>query len=173
MKGCVQGYGNYEELTTSGVDTTELFDDIEDSRKSPDLVQPDIVIEECDNVEEETDQQDIKSPDHIHLLPTDNTRRRIRLRPSEGDTDPIFNPVLDGASICTAPSMLSLISLPNEFKDKKKINKVTTLCCLLTIIQKLFISTYLTWCQRKKEPMELFLPKRTLSLLKKVSKVIL
>ena len=136
MKGCVRGYGNYEELTSSGVDPTELFDDIEGSSKSPDLVQPDIVIQECDNVEEETDKQDFKSPDHVQLLPIEKTRRRIKSKHSDSDVDPTFNPVLDGGSICTAPSMLSLISLPNEFEDKKNINKVTTYVVYLVLPNK-------------------------------------
>ena len=134
MKGCVRGYGNYEELTSSGVDPTELFDDIEDCGKSPDLVQPDIVIEECDDVVEEDNFQDIKSPDHIHLLPTDNTRKRIHSRHSESDVDPVYNPVLDGGSVCTSPSMLSLISLPNIFENKKEKNIVVIIIlCILSL----------------------------------------
>ena len=83
MKGCVQGYGNYEELTSSGVDPTELFDDIEDSIKSPDFVQPD---EECnDIIEEESDQQDIKGPDHIHPLPIEKPREYVRSESSNFD----------------------------------------------------------------------------------------
>ena len=138
MKGCVRGYGNYDKLTSSGVDPTELFDDIEDCG-TPDLVQPDIVIEECDDVVEETDdQQDIKSPDHIQLLPMDNTRRRIKLRNSESDTDPIFNPVLDVGSVCTTPSMISLISLPNISEDKTgKKNGVIIVCCVLPLRNKI------------------------------------
>ena len=30
LKGCVQGYGNYNELMTTGIDTKELYDDTED-----------------------------------------------------------------------------------------------------------------------------------------------
>jgi len=85
LKGCVRGYGNYEELTSSGVDPTELFDDIEDSSsKSPDLLQPDIVIEECnDVVEGGANEEDIKIPDHNHLLPIEKTRRRVRSKHSD------------------------------------------------------------------------------------------
>ena len=122
MKGCVRGYGNYEELTSSGVDPTELFDDIEDSIKSPDLGPPDIAIEECDDEEEGADQQDMKSPDHIHLLPIEKARRRARSRNSESNTDSNFDPVLDEGSIYTTPSLFSLISIP----DKSGDNKVTT-----------------------------------------------
>ena len=49
--------------------------------ESPVLVRPYIVIEESEDVkEEETDTQDIKSPDLIHLLPLEKARRRVRLR---------------------------------------------------------------------------------------------
>ena len=124
MKGCVRGYGNYEELTSSGADPTELFDDVEDnSIESPVLVRPDIVIEESVDVEEEeTDTQDIKSPDHIHLLLIEKARRRVRLRHSESDVDPTG---LEGGSIYTAPSMFSLISLPSEQEGLKEDIKVT------------------------------------------------
>ena len=122
MKGCVRGYGNYEELTSSGVDPTELFDDIEDSRKSPDLTPPD--IQEFDDVvEEEVDQQDIKSPGHIHLLPIEKARRRVRSKHSESNADSNFDPVLDEGSIYTTPSLFSLISIPDAF-DKNNDNKV-------------------------------------------------
>ena len=30
IKGCVRGYGKYDDLTSSGIDPRELFDDIED-----------------------------------------------------------------------------------------------------------------------------------------------
>ena len=116
MKGCVRGYGNYEELTSSGVDPTELFDDIEDSIKSPDFVPPD---EECDDViEEESDQQDIKSPNHIHPLPTVvELRRRFR---SESDTGSNFDPVFDEISIYFTPS---LVSIPDDDFYEKNKNK--------------------------------------------------
>ena len=116
MKGCVRGYGNYEELTSSGVDPTELFDDIEDSIKSPDLVEADIVIEEFDDA---ADQQDIiiKSPDHTHLLPVEKARRRIgRTKPSgSSNIDPDnfgikFDAVLEEMSLTTGHSLHSLVS---------------------------------------------------------------
>ena len=122
MKGCVQGYGNYEELTSSGVGPTELFDDIEDGIKSPDLVPPDIVIKEFDDVEEEADQQEVKSPDHIHLLPIEKARRRVRLRQSESDAGYNFDPVFGEGSVYTSPSLFSLVSIPDEL-DKTKVMK--------------------------------------------------
>jgi len=139
LKGCVQGYGNYKELTSSGVDPTELFDDVEDSSsKSPDLLQPDIVIEECNDVVEEggADQENIKSPDHVYLLPTEKARRRVRLRHSESNADPTFDSALDGGSIYTAPSLYSLVSMPNEFEENKMINVVTDSCCVFVIQQQ-------------------------------------
>ena len=124
MKGCVRGYGNYEELTSSGVDPTELFDDIEDSIKSPDLGPPDIVIEECDDEEEGADQQDIKSPDHIHLLPIEKeARKRVRLRNSESDTGYNFDPVFGEGSVYTSPSLFSLVSIPDELDKTNKVMK--------------------------------------------------
>ena len=119
MKGCVRGYGNYEELTSSGVDPTELFDDVEeDSLKSPTLVEPDIVIEESEDVEE--DKESIKSPDHIHLLPIEKeAKRRVRLQHPQTD-DYNFDSVLGEGSVYTTPSLFSLVSIP----DKTNKNEV-------------------------------------------------
>ena len=78
MKGSVQGYGSYEELTSSGVDPTELFDDIEDGGKSPNIVQPDSAIEGCDDTEEEGNQRDIESTDYGHSLQIEKARRHNR-----------------------------------------------------------------------------------------------
>ena len=139
MKGCVRGYGNYEELTSSGVDPTELFDDIEDSMKSPDLVQPAIVIEECDDViVEEADQEDIKSPDHTHLLPIEKAKRQIRSRHYDGDLGTSFSPNFDGlsedVSLFTAPSLFSLVSTHENLDSIRGTKKVTAIdhncnCC--------------------------------------------
>ena len=86
--------------------------------KSPDLVEPNIVIEECDDVEE--DKQDIKSPDHIHLLPIEKARRRVRLRHSQSD-DYNFDPVFGEGSVYTSPSLFSLVSIPDKDEDNKVI----------------------------------------------------
>ena len=135
MKGCVRGYGNYKELTSSGVDPTELFDDIEDSIKSPDLVSPDIVIEESDDVVEEADRQDIKSPDHIHLLPIEKeARRRVRLRYSESDAGYNFDPVFGEGSIYTSPSLFSLVSIPDEFSKNKAREKLGLSNIILSMV---------------------------------------
>ena len=119
MKGCVRGYGNYEELTTSGVDPTELFDDVEDSRKSPDFVQPDIVIEECDNVVEETDQQDIESPDHMYPLPIEKTGRHIGSEKLERNSRSGPSNNFDGLS--TMPSLLSAHDNHESIRETKKV----------------------------------------------------
>ena len=121
LKGCVRGYGNYEELTSSGVDPTELFDDIEGSRKSPDLIQPDIVIKEYDDVVEEAEsQQDIKSPDHIQLIPIEKARRHVRSQHSESNAEPSFDPALDDAS--TTPSLF--LDFDENDKNKARINLI-------------------------------------------------
>ena len=118
LKGCVRGYGNYEKLTSSGVDPTELFDDIEGSSKSPDLADPNVEIED----EEEADPQDIKSPDHIHLLPPiEKARRRVKLKASESNADPTFDPLFDEGSVYTTPSLFSLISIPDENVKNKVV----------------------------------------------------
>ena len=128
MKGCVQGYGNYEELTTTGVDPTELFDDIEDSIKSPGLVPPDIVIEECDD-EEEAVHQDIKNPDHIHLVPPiEKTRGHITSKHSGSNPCLSFDPNFDGLSeeisLFTASSMFSLVSTHDNLDSIRGTKKV-------------------------------------------------
>ena len=137
MKGYVQGYGNYEELTSSGVDPTELFDDIEDSIKSPDLMEADIVVEEYDDV---ADQQDIKNPDHTHLLPVEKARRRIgRAKPSgSSSVDPDnfgikFDAVLEEMSLTTGPSLHSLVSAITDDQQIMEI-KVQLKSCISCII---------------------------------------
>ena len=125
-KGCVQGYGNYDELTSSGVDPRELFDDIdENSRKPPDLIIPDVVIEECNDGGEEEDQQEIKSSDDMQLIPVEKTKRNVRLRHSGDDRVPTFNHLCDGASIYTTPSMLSLITMPSKSEDNARVKMVS------------------------------------------------
>lgn len=115
MKGHVQGYGSYDELTSSGVDPRELFDDIKDTGSLQDFITTDVVIEECNDVVEEAYQQDIISADDIPK------ERTIRSRHSENDPSPTFE---DEGSMYTTPSMLSLISIPDQFEDIKRINVV-------------------------------------------------
>ncbi|XP_065919842.1 ATP-binding cassette sub-family C member 4-like isoform X2 [Dysidea avara] len=123
-EGCVQGYGNYEELTSSGVDPTELFDDVEDNRKSTDLPALDIVVEECDDVTEETDEGTERRSSHAQLLPVEKARRRVRSKHSEGEHNQNYLPVLDEVSVHTTPSMFSLVSIPDDgtAEEKEKIN---------------------------------------------------
>ena len=126
LKGCVRGYGNYEELTSSGVDPTELFDDIEDCGKSPDLVQPDIVIEECDDVVEDADnQEDIKSPDHIQLLPIEKARKRFRSKHFDSNVDLNFDGLSEEVSLFTTPSLFSLVSSHDNIDSIRGTMKVT------------------------------------------------
>ena len=119
--------------------------------KSPDLVQPDIVAEEC--IEEiESDQQDIKSPDHIHLLPIEKTRRRVRLRHSESN-DYNFDPVFGEGSVYTSPSLFSLVSIPEKDEDNKVYQR------LLLVENNVMLSIYacrmyLMLYQRRRELME-------------------
>ena len=77
------------------------------------------MVEECSDIVEETDQQNVKSPSH--LIPTEKTRRRVR---SENAPVPALNQICDGGSIYTTPSMFSLISMPNKLEDNTRINIV-------------------------------------------------
>ena len=78
--------------------------------------------------EEEPAPEDIKSPDHVHLLPPiEKARRRVRLKASESNVDPNFDPVLDEGSVYTTPSLFSLISIP----DENVKNKVVRAYCLV------------------------------------------
>ncbi|XP_065887047.1 ATP-binding cassette sub-family C member 4-like isoform X2 [Dysidea avara] len=107
-EGCVQGYGSYEQLTSSGMDPTELFDDIEkDSTK-----QPDIVVDECEDTTEMNKESD-KGGDNAHLLPIENFRKHTKLENSDSDK-PSSDLELEGASLYTVPSLCSVISVHNE-----------------------------------------------------------
>ena len=121
MKGCVRGYGNYEELTSSGVDPTELFDDVLYYEKLPDLVQPkqsDIVLE---NTEKGT-----RSSDNLHIL---SMQRRLRSTYFETNNDFIFDLEFDRSSkqvsLYTTPSLFSLVTTYD--RDNKKVT--TPLIC--------------------------------------------
>ena len=127
----MKGYGNYEELTSSGIDPKELFDDVQDIERLPDLITPVVVIEDCNDVVEEASQNDVASSDNMHLLPIDRARKRVGLRNSESNCSPTFNPTLDGVSISTTPSMFSLISMPNESEGNMRINVVTVFIHLI------------------------------------------
>ena len=169
MKGCVRGYGNYEELTSSGVDPTELFDDIEDSG-TPDLVQPDIVIEECDDVLEEADnQQDIKSPDHIQLLPIEKARKRFRSKHTDRNVGPNFelSSLSEEDSLFTAPSLFSLVSSHDNLDSIRGTKKVPKISLTKVSSTKILLIIRSMLYQRKKELMELFQTKHTSDISKK------
>ena len=119
MKGCVQGYGNYNELTISGIDSRELFDDTENV-EPPNLPSTDIIIEGWKDDLEESHEQNIRSSYHKHLLPTKKTRKKVGSRHTGNDHGSTF----DQMSIYTTPSMLSLISMPNDSEGNVGVNAV-------------------------------------------------
>ena len=119
MKGCVQGYGNYNELTTSGIDSRELFDDTANV-EPPNLPSTDIAVEGCEDDLEESYEQNIRSSYHKHLLPTQKTTKQVRSRHAGNDHGSTF----DQMSIYTTPSMLSLISMPNDPEANMGVNAV-------------------------------------------------
>ena len=112
LKGCVQGYGSYDKLTTSGIDPKELFDNIEDDE----LSSTDVIIERSSD---STEESNIICLDHIQLLPIEKTR--IAASSHSENTICNFNQKMDGGSIHTTPSMFSLISMPS---DNIRINTV-------------------------------------------------
>ena len=176
MKGCIRGYGNYEELTSSGVDPTELFDDIEDCKKSPDLVQPDIVIEDCDDVVVEEADQELKSPDHVRLLPIEKARRRVRSRHSDSNDVPNFNrnfdPLSEEVSLCTAPSLFSLVSTHDNLDSIRGTKKVVPIASTKILVSHDMISLHYRTCsmlyQKRRGLMEVFQTKRISDISRKV-----
>ena len=121
MKGCVRGYGNYEELTSSGVDPTELFDDVLYYEKLPDLVQPkqpDIALENTE--------KGIRSSDNLHIL---SMQRRLRSTYFETNHDFIFDLEFDRSSkqvsLYSTPSLFSLVTTYD--RENKKV--ITSLIC--------------------------------------------
>jgi len=108
------------ELTSSGIDPTELFDDV---RKS-NLAVSNIIVEECDDVTEETDEELERRSSHAQLLPVEKPRRRVRSKHSESEHDQNYLPVLDEVSLYTTPSMYSLVSIPDDDTAAEKKEKV-------------------------------------------------
>ena len=129
IKGCVQGYGKYDDLTSSGIDPRELFDDMEDT-EIPNVTTTNVVMDECSDIIEAANQQHFGSSDHIHLLPMGKARRHSELSNSEDDPVPTFSQLLDGGSVYTRPSLFSLISMPGEVKNNRRLNVV---CISVTI----------------------------------------
>ena len=123
MKGCVQGYGTYNELTSSGINPRELFDDIEDI-ELPNLTTTNVVMDGCSDITEAANQQHFGSSDHIHLLPMGKRRRNLESSNSEDDPVPAFSQLLDEGSVYTRPSLFSLITIPGEVENNTKFNVV-------------------------------------------------
>ena len=128
LKGCVQGYGNYDQLTSSGVDPTELFDDIEDNNKSlNDMVVLDVVVEECEDTTG-LDQvpANSRSQEHLHLLPVERARRRVKVGLSRSSPNLSVDHVkLEEALLYTTPSLYSLVSIHDDVNVKKIQTEVT------------------------------------------------
>ena len=122
LKGRVQGYGSYDELTTSGINPRELFNDTEDS-ELPHITNTDIV-EECSDVVEEIDKLNINSSDNVQLLPAQKNRKFVESKQLENDPGLAANQMLDEVSIYTTPSMFSLISMPNKHDSNIRIHEV-------------------------------------------------
>ena len=107
----MQGYGSYEQLTSSGLDPTELFDDIEqDGYTKP----PDVSVEYG-----ETEQESGSGHDNVHLLPVERARRRVRLGHSENDEGDV-DLKLEEASLYTTPSLYSLISVHDNIESIRR-----------------------------------------------------
>ena len=152
MQGCVRGYGNYVELTSSGVDPTELFDDVEDNKKPVDFEEiPDIVVAECDGVTE-VDEAFERRSSQAQLLPVEKARRRVKSKHSE--TDQNYFPVLDEVSLHTTPSVFSLVSIPDNI-PKEKEEEVWIRNCYAYLKDYLFRTMSMLY-QRRRELMELF-----------------
>ena len=112
-QGCIQRYGNYKELTSSGLDPTELFDDLEDYNSSN---LESLNVEAGDKVHFDLP----TSPTDAQRLLVDRTLVRGKQLHSEGS-------VTDEVSLCTAPSMFSLVSMPSYcegLNENTKYNEV-------------------------------------------------
>ena len=135
MKGCVRGYGNYEELTSSGVDPTELFDDIEDCKKSPDLEHSDALLDNGNN----------QQKNYLYPLATRMVRRRPTMTYFEGNRDSIFDLKLDLDRLseqtpnCSAPSLHSSACMRNlhNIRENKKVIKTIHTNVILYSLQYL------------------------------------
>jgi len=119
-QGCVQGYGDYEQLTSSGLDPTELFDDIEKDNTKP----PDIVVDEYEDTED-INPDFTKGQESVHLLPVEKARRRVRSESDKVDVDL----KLDEASLYTTPSLYSLISVHDDINNIRGIKTEVYILC--------------------------------------------
>ncbi|XP_065914062.1 ATP-binding cassette sub-family C member 4-like isoform X2 [Dysidea avara] len=105
-QGCVQGYGNYNQLTSSGLNPTELFDDIEDNSSSG---KPSQVAVLQDDLEE-----DMTKPENKNLIPVKKARRHFKSGQSESDPNSLK---LEEVSLHAASSLFSLISLHDDIRE--------------------------------------------------------
>lgn len=103
LKGCVQGYGNYEKLTSSGLDPTELFDDVEDHVPYPIA---NAQIEGCDDMMLDKSESDLVS--HVK---------------SNCHLDLNVGTKLEEVSLYTTPSLYSLISVHDDIDNIRGIKK--------------------------------------------------
>jgi len=122
----MEGYGSYEELTSSGMDPTELFDDIGKGNTKP----PNILKGECDDIAD-IEPEFSKGEESVHLLPVEKARRRVRLGHSESDTVNV-DLKLEEASLYTTPSLYSLISVHDDINNIRGIK--TEVCGIVYIM---------------------------------------
>ena len=105
FKGCVQSYGNYSQLTSSGVDPTELFDDIRDNTKP--------VKDAIFKV------QDITKPEQInnhHLLPEEKEKKHFHFGRSQSNPG---SSRVEEISLHAASSVYSITSICDEIKEQE------------------------------------------------------
>ena len=167
MQGCVQGYGNYEELTSSGVNPTELFDDVEDSSNllMNDITVPDIIVEECDGLNQVTHIS--RSQDQLHLLPVEKARRRVNANLSGSTPNlSVEHAKSDEGSLYTTPSLHSLISVHDNLNMKRLQTEVSFLAIARSLCNggALYLRrTFTMQYQKRRELTELY-PTRLTSL---------
>ena len=112
----MQGYGNYAQLTSSGLDPTELFDDIEQDITKP----PDIVVDESEDILDIGQESESgRGQDNVHLLPVERAKRRVRLGHSESDETSV-DLKLEEQSLYTTPSLYSLISVHDDIESIRR-----------------------------------------------------
>ena len=97
---------------------------MKDSENLPHSITTDIdsIAKDCNVRAEETNQQDVTNT--IDAPSIEEPKRYAELRHFKGDLDSSFNQAMDEGSICTTPSMYSLISMPN-ISSCARINVVT------------------------------------------------
>ena len=101
FKGCVQGYGDYEKLTSSGLDPSELFDDVEDQVSYP-----------VANNQMDDDVMSCESDSHLiqHVKSNHSLNLNLGTKPEE-------------ISLYTTPSLYSLISVHDDIDNIRGLKK--------------------------------------------------